>query len=261
VRERIVAYLRGVEEASVDEVAPTAHGAALLTPSLPLVWQLNALRAEDTGADARTLAAEAEAVLGGLAHRKVLVHDERQGAALGPGFAKLGWNVFRLLVMVRRRAPDRRPRAAGGELSREAGADALRAFRREQPFGWQDEAVRQLAEMDERIARATAAAHDFGSPPDDPACACRLYLDGGGLGQVDEVGTVAARRNRGYASAAVLAAADAAEAAGCDLVFLTTDAGDWPRHWYRRLGFEDVGAVFEFLKLPLGGDVPRAPGP
>ncbi len=50
----------------------------------------------------------------------------------------------------------------------------------------------------------------------------------------------------------MLAAARAAEADGCELVFLLTDADDWPRHWYRRLGFDDLGASSEFLKLPLG---------
>ena len=30
--------------------------------------------------------------------------------------------------------------------------------------------------------------------------------------------------------------------AGCDLVHLTAYAADWPRAWYERLGFVDVGA-------------------
>ena len=249
---RILGFLERLGEAVVDERRPAAHGTALLTPSLPLVWQLNVLRAEDAGATAAALAAEAELLFGALAHRKVLVYDEERGAALAPGFRTLGWNVFRLLLMVRTQPPERLPPpGAGGEISRESGARAILSFRREQPFGWQDEALRELAEMDERFGRATGAGRDFGAPPDDPACACRLYVDGR-IGQVEEVGTVEARRNHGHATAAVLAAADAARADGCELVFLTTDGGDWPQHWYRRLGFEEAGAYYEFLKLPLG---------
>jgi ribosomal protein S18 acetylase RimI-like enzyme len=134
-------------------------------------------------------------------------------------------------------------------VPKHVGAAALAAFRREQPFGWQDEAIRQLAEMDARYDRVVAA-RDFASPPDDPACACRLYAHDG-LGQVDEVGTVQARRRRGHARAAVAAAADAAAAGGCDGVFLVTDAADWPQDLYRRLGFDEIGATYEFLKIPI----------
>ena len=52
--ERIVGYLRQTEEAIVDEVRPMRHATALLTPSLPLVWQLNAVRVEDGGAERRS---------------------------------------------------------------------------------------------------------------------------------------------------------------------------------------------------------------
>jgi GNAT superfamily N-acetyltransferase len=249
--ERIVAYLRRTDEAVVDEVRPVRHGAALLTPSLPLVWQLNALRVDDPIAGPADLAAEAERVLGDLGHRKLVVHDEEVGARLAPPLSATGWNVYRLLVMVRDRAPERRvPEGAGAELPREAGEATLRSFRQEQPFGWQEEAVDQLAAMDDRYGRATHA-RDFGAPPDEPACACRLYT-AGGLAQIDEVGTVLARRGRGHASAAVSAAADTAQAEGFDPVFLLTDAADWPQQLYRRLGFSPIGSVYEFLKLPLG---------
>lgn len=249
---RILDYLTRVEDAVVEQRRPGMHGTALLTPSLPLVWQLNALRAEDPDAAAPELAAEAEVLLAGLGHRKVLVHDELRGAALAPGFSRLGWHVYRLLVLALRRPPERRPPAgAGAEVDSSTGAAALVAFRREQPFGRQPEAVRQLGEMDERLARAIGDGRYFAAPPKRPASACRLYVDGS-LAQIDEVGTVGSRRGHGHASAAVLAAARAAEADGCELVFLLTDADDWPRHWYRRLGFDDLGAVYEFLKLPLG---------
>jgi ribosomal protein S18 acetylase RimI-like enzyme len=253
--ERILAHVRRADEAAVDEVVPIGHGKALLTPSLPLVWQLNAVRVEDPAAEPGALAAEAEEVLGDAGHRKLVVHDPSQGARLAPALAADGWNVYRLLVMVRDRPAERPVRpGAGAEVDRETGAATLAAFRREQPFGWQEMAVEQLAAMDERYARASHA-RDFAAPPDDPACACRLYT-ANGLAQVDEVGTLEARRNLGHASAAVLAAAETAAAEGCDPVFLLTDAGDWPQGWYRRLGFSPIGSLYEFLKLPLGSPRP-----
>ena len=248
--ERIHAFMRRAEEGVCDEVLETAHGTAMLAPSLPLVWQVNAIRVEDPRASVAELTAEAEELQEAFGHRKLVVHDERLGKRLAPKFAKAGWNVFRVLIMLRRRPADLREQpAAGAEVSRDVGAAALAAFRREQPFGWQDEAVRQLAEMDDRYTHVLAA-RDFASPPNDPACACRLYAHDG-LGQVDEVGTIEARRGRGHARAAVAAAADAAAAHGCEWVFMVTDAADWPQELYRRLGFDEIGATYEFLKLPV----------
>jgi ribosomal protein S18 acetylase RimI-like enzyme len=250
VIERIHAFMRRAEEGVCDEVVKTSHGTALLTPSLPLVWQVNAIRVEDPQATVAQLTAEADEVQGAFGHRKLVMHDEALGKRLAPELTTAGWNVFRVLIMLRRRPPDRPEEPAhAGEVSRDAGAAALAAFRREQPFGWQAEAVRQLAEMDNRYTRVLGA-RDFASPPDDPACACRLYTHDG-LAQVDEVGTLEARRGRGHARAAVAAAADAASAAGCELVFMVTDAADWPQELYRRLGFDEIGATYEFLKLPI----------
>ena len=130
---RITAHLRRADEAAVDDVA-TRHGKALLTPTLPLVWQLNAVRVEDPDAGPGELAAEAEEVLGSAGHRKLVVQDPSHGARLAPALAADGWNVYRLLVMVRRRPPDRQPLpGSGAEVHRSAGAAVLSAFRREQP--------------------------------------------------------------------------------------------------------------------------------
>jgi GNAT superfamily N-acetyltransferase len=253
--ERIVEFLRRSEEAIVDDVHPLPHSTALMTPTLPLVWQLNAVRVEELDAPADELLEVVEDALGHASHRKLVVHDERAGARLAPLLAAEAWNVYRLLVMVHDRAPERSAEpGVGGEVDRSTGSRALAAFRREQPFGWQPEAVEQLHAMDERYGRAVHA-RDFAAPLDDPAAACRLYT-ADGLAQVDEVGTLERRRNRGHASAAVLAAADTAGAEGCSPVFLLTDGGDWPHKWYRRLGFSPVGTIYEFLKLPLGGARP-----
>jgi GNAT superfamily N-acetyltransferase len=248
--ERIVSYLRRTEETVVDEVRPLGEATALLTPSLPLVWQLNAVRVENGDAGVRELEAAADAALGHASHRKLVVHDQAVGARLARELARDGWNVYRLRVMVRDRPPEREvPHGIGGEVDRATGTRALAAFRREQPFGWQEEAVQQLTAMDERYSRATRA-RDFAAPLDDPAAACRLYT-ADGLAQVDEVGTLERRRRRGYASAAVTAAVETAAAEGCDPIFLLTDAADWPQHLYSRLGFSPIGELYEFLRLPL----------
>lgn len=253
--ERIIGYLRRTHAAIVDDVRPLRHATALLTPSLPLVWQLNAVRVDDPHATPKELVAAADEALGHAAHRKLVAHDQEVGARLAPVLAADGWNIYRLLVMVRDRTATRSmPAGAGSEVDRATGARVLAAFRREQPFGWQEEAVQQLTAMDERYGRATHA-RDFAAPSADPAAACRLY-SADGLAQVDEVGTLEAQRGRGHASAAVLAAADAAAAEGSEPVFLLTDAADWPQHLYGRLGFRGVGQVYEFLKLPLGSPRP-----
>jgi GNAT superfamily N-acetyltransferase len=253
--DTIVSYLRRTEEEIVDEVRPLGGVTALLTPTLPLVWQLNAVRVEDPEASPAELIAAAEDALSHVSHRKLVVHDQEVGLRLAPALSRAGWNVYRLLVMVRDRAPERSVApGAGGEVDRASGARALAAFRREQPFGWQEEAVQQLTAMDERYGSAVHA-RDFASPPDNPAASCRLYTDEG-LAQVDEVGTVERRRNRGHASAAVLAAVDAATAEGCAPIFLLTDAADWPQHLYERLGFSPIGQLYEFLKLPLSSGRP-----
>jgi GNAT superfamily N-acetyltransferase len=251
--ERIKRFLRETDEKICDERRPTPHGVAMITPSLPLVWQLNAIRVDDPKADPADLVAEADELLGEFSHRKLATQDEGLGARLRPALSAQGWNAFRLLVMVKRRPADRPAEPGlGAEVSRARGAEMLASFRREQPFGWQAEAIRQLAAMDDRFGRVLSA-RDFAAPPEGPGCSCRLYSDGT-LAQIDEVGTVEDRRGHGYARAAVLAAADAATAERLEPIFLLTDASDWPQELYRRLGFDDIGAVYEFLKLPIQSD-------
>ncbi len=249
--DRILAFLRSSEEAVCDEVVPTAHGAAMNTPSLPLVWQLNALQVDDPDAGWRELTEEAERIQGAYMHRKLVVHDEQLGRRLCAPLLRRGWNVFRLLVMTwsatSRRSATSRPRR---RWSARPAPPRWRASGASSPSAPSSEAIEQLAGMDDRYGRALNA-RDFASPPDDPACALRLYTKGG-IAQVDEVGTIEARRGQGHASAAVMAASARAREEGNETVFLLTDEADWPKSMYRRLGFEEIGVVHEFLRVPLG---------
>src|SRR3712207_8429092 len=56
------------------------------------------------------------------------------------------------------------------------------------------------------------------------------------------------RSGRGHADAVLARLLGLAAEAGCDLVVLEADAGDWPHHWYTRRGFAVVGTTWEDRK-------------
>jgi len=250
-------------DCSAERVERFRWGTSLLTPSLPHVWDLNLLRVERAplAAPARRLAAEAERRQGraDLRHRKVTVDDETLGVRLAAGFAALGWTTQPLVAMVHRRAPDR-PHA-GDHVACQVDAEAVRTFQarflRSVTSSREEGTVRQLLDEGTRTAGATEMRHLAVLDGEDVVSACRLYADGR-TAQVEDVGTLAEHRGRGLARATVLAAVDLARTERHGLVFLLTHEADWPRHFYRRLGFEPVGRFYDFVRPPAKSAASRA---
>jgi GNAT superfamily N-acetyltransferase len=91
-----------------------------------------------------------------------------------------------------------------------------------------------------------------------PAAYCELYRHEG-VAQIEDVNTLERFRGRGLARALVWRAAQQARASGDDLVFLMADDNDWPKHLYAKLGFDPIGAFWQFTRRPTA-DVakPRA---
>jgi N-acetylglutamate synthase-like GNAT family acetyltransferase len=81
---------------------------------------------------------------------------------------------------------------------------------------------------------------------------CELYQRGD-VAQVEHVGTLKRFRDRGVARSVILRAVRAARETGARHVFIVTDEDDWPRHLYARLGFDQIGRTWEFLRSPDGG--------
>jgi ribosomal protein S18 acetylase RimI-like enzyme len=75
----------------------------------------------------------------------------------------------------------------------------------------------------------------------------QLYSDGS-TAQVEEVATLPAYRGRGHAKALVTRAVEEAIADNHEFIFLVADGDDWPKKLYNRLGFEEVGSRFAFLR-------------
>jgi ribosomal protein S18 acetylase RimI-like enzyme len=246
--ERAIAFEEGLRHQAVDEVVPFRFGEALLTPSLPHVWDLNVLRVLDANPSAEELAAEAERVLGGagLAHRRVVADDE----ALLPGFKELGWETNRFVFMAHRGGDTRKTaEIAVQEVERDALLPLREALVREAPWGDNDETVSQILAAQTRAAKAGRARHFVVLVDGEGVSAAELYSDGR-TAQVEDVITLSSHRNRGYATAVILHAVEAALAAGHDFVFLVADAEDWPKELYARLGFEAIGHTCAFQRRP-----------
>jgi GNAT superfamily N-acetyltransferase len=249
--DRCLAFLRD-HAFSVSRTGPAARfGTALLYEELPNVWSLNYLFAdrELEVATAEDLAAEADRLLGGagLRHRKVEVLDQWHGARLAGQFRELGWHVERDLVMPHRREPDRDVDTSNvQELSAEELAPAwVEGLRPD--FGANDDVIAQLVHYRQVLADK-AGARFFAARAEGRIVAhCDLYSNGH-TAQIESVMTLEQFRNQGFASSLVMAALDAANAAGCTLSFLLADEADWPKQLYNRLGFESVGAVYEFTR-------------
>lgn len=250
--ERVVGFLRALDPACADRELPFRFGTAYLHSELPRVWSRNYLVA-DTELDetsAELLAAEADRILGeaGLRHRKVEVYDEDVGARLEPGFHELGWDVQCDVLMVGRRAADRPSDVSlVEEVNIDELAPVLAEASRSAPSGADEDVVRQLV-GNKRVVMAARDTRLFAARADGViASFCDLYSDGR-TGQIEAVWTLEQFRNRGLARATVSGALAASREAGNDLTFLMADRDDWPKELYRKLGFDEIGRAYEFVR-------------
>ncbi len=115
---------------------------------------------------------------------------------------------------------------------------------------WADEeVVRQLVAAQLRRQRAADVRYFAVLVDGLVASACELFCHERNA-QVESVLTIERYRGRGFASAVVSRASTEARAAGNELVFLLADAGDRLQRFYGDLGFEPVGSVWEFTRMP-----------
>jgi GNAT superfamily N-acetyltransferase len=150
--------------------------------------------------------------------------------------------------MALRREPDRHPDLT---IVQEVDAEALREPRAEQQrtyeWGGDPEVAEQLFRAKQLMAEHVSIRFFAVLADGRPVSWSDLYLDAT-TAQIEDVATLEAHRGRGYASAIVLRAAEEARRAGADLVFLLADDEDWPKELYRKLGFDDLGRTYEFLR-------------
>jgi N-acetylglutamate synthase-like GNAT family acetyltransferase len=251
--ERAFAFLDLQDERVAEQLVATRFGPVVVDTRLPLVHDLNFLRAErPSGASASDLAAEAERVQGaaaGVRHRRVNIRGEQERVRLEPQFVELGWEPQRFVLMAQRREPDQ---PAVVEV-RDVDEPTLRPLWREAirglPHGKDETLVHQILAHRRRFAEAIPTRF-FAAEVDGRLVAHAELYSEGGIGQVENVLTLPDYRSRGLARALVLRAVAKSRADGNELTFLVSDADDWPQQLYERLGFEAIGQYARFLRRP-----------
>ena len=251
--ERIDAFERRLEARLSTRTQHTRFGTAYFHDGFPRRWDSNFVWTDPPldGVQAEQLAADADEVLGGagLEHRVIWVADPGQGERLAPGFAGLGYVVDRNVVMVHAREPDAWTDDRAEEVDLEAAKAMWRASHLEEPDVIEPAEAEMLADFLDVLAE-NADARFYGVCVDGDVVAGAQLMVLDGVAQVEDVVTLAAHRGQGFARAAVLAAVRAARDSGADLVYLGADDEDWPKHMYAKLGFDEAGRSFDFVKKP-----------
>jgi ribosomal protein S18 acetylase RimI-like enzyme len=243
----------------VDEGASTSTerfelGIAFFHEALPHVYDRNFVLVTEPAADPRAVIRAADRLQGGagLNHRKVAFEPEAAGERVTAMLQGAGWERRRLSVMAYHghagAVPGSARAADASEVDREALLPALEALIRTEPWGSDDEIVRQLKAADAAVARAVRQRCFARLVDGRVAASCRLFSDGT-TAQIEDVATVPGHRQRGYAhtvvTRALLEALDEHE-----LVFLNAVDGRWVKRWYERLGFEQMGLRYEATRTP-----------
>jgi len=224
-----------------ERTEPSSVGTAVYDDAVPRRLDSNFLHVQGE-ADAATVLAEATR----LERRMIHVPDSELGEQLVPFFQERHWLVRRHVVMAQLREPERE---ADLSLVTQVEEPMLRAARHQvvtgQPWA-KPEVMEQLFAGKELIGRRVRARY-FAVVLDGRVVSYTdLYQDGADA-QVEDVGTLHEHRERGYASAVVLAAIETARADGAEFVFLIADLEDWPKELYRRLGFDELGYFVKFI--------------
>jgi len=261
--ERIRAFVRRYEEVTSTRIEPFRWGTALFNDEFPVRYDSNFLRLERSRGDAtpHDLAAEADRLLGGFAHREIIADDVAEADRIAAGMGALGYKVDRLLFM---RLTEKRPRPSVDVVVEEFDFDTIRPHLVELARRYEekptDEVAAVLADFG-RVLVDRMGARFFGVRVDgQPVASCELYVHQG-VAQIEDVGTLEEFRGRGFARAFVSRAIIEGIDAGADLVFLIADDDDWPKEFYGRLGFERIGGSRQFTKVPPPRPVPGEPSP
>ncbi|MGY1987437.1 GNAT family N-acetyltransferase [Blastococcus sp. SYSU DS0669] len=250
---RAVALYASVPVRRAVGVGDVPGGVAVLDPDVPHSRDNNRLVL--TGpVDAATVEASAEEVGGnaGWPHLAALL-TWPGAASVAAEIAARGWAAEELVLMGRPTALAVPAAAVRAEVVDQREVHGLwdRGWRRDlAALGDRLEpVVRQLIGREQLNDRVVAVTDVVVREDGRVVAAAQLRVDGA-TAAVESVMTDPDARGRGYGDAVLARVLELAAEAGCDLVVLEAAGDDWPRHWYARRGFAELGTTWSVDREP-----------
>ncbi|MBV2153084.1 GNAT family N-acetyltransferase [Kitasatospora sp. SUK 42] len=199
------------------------------------------------GTDPAALPGLAARWLGPRRQYAIAALEEEPGERATPVLAEAGYERSTAVVLARDTAGCELPERA----ARPAELAELRAVIRRQQSEWYkgEELGRQLTDRRAARLRGAERVHFLAArtPDGEVAAWVDLYLDPvAGLAQVEDLVTASPHRGAGYGDTLLATGLALAAEAGIPQLFLLADAADWPREWYGRRGFTEIGRSHSF---------------
>lgn len=249
VHDRLLRWNTEVRTAIVSRRLDLPFASAFITDDLPGVYDLNVIAVTTVVPPAVLLRSiERIATAAQWRHRRVEIDDPAVAEPLRAPLSDAGYSEEQLVTMALATPPDPGPAHPTAVVDIAAQRDLSRRLTAQEPWADSEALIDQMTVREQRLGRVTGGRAVV-APPDDPVSRCLLLVTDG-LAEIDAVGTLDAHRGQGWSNAVMHRAIREAYDLGIPDVVLVADADDWPRTWYRRLGFREVGRSFAYLRAP-----------
>lgn len=240
--ERALAFLRALTLAGAAEHQDVPAGTLLRSPAEPQAYVANQLLVDDGGAlDARTCIDLLDDLQRGLGHRRAYVQDDATGERLCSALRPYGWGGGAEVVMAL-------PPGAVVERSDAVAADTDRlqaiVARTDTEAGLPVSVAAQLRTVRRRALELVGGQGFVAVSANGEDVAHATVYGTSDVAQIDDVATLVDHRGQGHAKSVVAACVADARARGAEIVFLTAEADDWPRHLYAGMGFVTVARTW-----------------
>ena len=241
-------FQRHLDRCLATRVGETPWGAVIHRDDLPRVWDLNVVLVERAppGLYATALMARAERLQAGLPQRAIRVDHEEAAPDLVPHFAAAGWKVQRTVVMVLRRGPTK---LIDSSAAAEVGVDQIQSAR-EAAIGhiYRDHEIAAQLVAAGAIQHPEARVRAFAALVGREVAAYCLLRIGDGGSKLVEVQALPLSQGHSLGRATIWAAVLAARRERAKPIFVECRDEQWEKAVYRRLGFDEVGAVYRFIR-------------
>ncbi|MEV7596979.1 N-acetyltransferase [Kitasatospora sp. NPDC089797] len=248
--ERVAAFHVAFARRQATEVVELPEFPAVFAvrnPEFALSHEHNHLIVTGPGTDPAALPGLATRWLGQRGQYAITVLDEEWGERVTPVLTAAGYDRSTAAVMARPTAGCALPEPAA--LPTEFAE--LRAAVLAQQAEWYEgeELIRQLTDRRPARLRGAEQVRFLAARAADGAIAAwvDLYLEpAAGLAQLEDLVTAVRRRGAGHGDTLLASGLALAAAAGIPQLFLLADTADWPRGWYARRGFAELGRQHSF---------------